>query len=55
MIIELIGTWIVVGFFSAVGWYGAQKTVLEPYADPYFAKQKVVQTETKPEVKQEEN
>jgi len=32
----LIGTWIVVGFFSAVGWGVAQKTVVEPYINPAF-------------------
>ena len=34
MIIELIGTWIVIGFFSAIGWGTAQKTVVEPYLNP---------------------
>jgi hypothetical protein len=34
----LIGTWIVVGFFSAVGWGVAQKTVVEPYINPAFDK-----------------
>jgi len=34
MIIELIGTWIVIGFFSAIGWGTAQKTVVEPYINP---------------------
>ena len=34
----IIGTWIVVGFFSAVGWGVAQKTVVEPYINPAFEK-----------------
>jgi hypothetical protein len=34
MIVELIGTWIVIGFFSAIGWGAAQKTVVEPYINP---------------------
>jgi hypothetical protein len=34
MIIELIGTWIVIGFFSAIGWGTAQKTLVEPYINP---------------------
>ena len=34
----LIGPWIVVGFFSAVGWGVAQKTVVEPYINPAFDK-----------------
>ena len=34
----IIGTWIVVGFFSAVGWGVAQKTVVEPYINPAFDK-----------------
>lgn len=32
MIIE----WIIVGFFSAIGWGFAQKTVVEPYINPAF-------------------
>jgi len=46
MIIELIGTWMVIGFFSAIGWGAAQKTVVEPYVNP--AIEKVIPT-TKPE------
>ena len=38
MILELIGTWIVVGFFSAIGWGTAQKTVVEPYINPAIEK-----------------
>ena len=38
MIIELIGTWIVIGFFSAIGWGTAQKTVVEPYLNPAIEK-----------------
>jgi hypothetical protein len=34
VIIELIGTWIVIGFFTAIGWGTAQKTVVEPYINP---------------------
>ena len=34
MIIELIGTWLLVGFVTAVGWGTAQKTVVEPYINP---------------------
>ena len=34
MIIELIGTWIVIGFFSALGWGTAQKAIVEPYINP---------------------
>lgn len=34
MIIELIGTWLVIGFFTAIGWGVAQKTVVEPYVNP---------------------
>ena len=32
----IVATWIVVGFFSAVGWGVAQKTVVEPYINPAF-------------------
>ena len=38
MIIELIGTWIVIGFFSAIGWGTAQKAVVEPYINPAIEK-----------------
>ena len=34
MIIELIGTWLLVGFVSAIGWGTAQKAVVEPYVNP---------------------
>ena len=27
----IVATWITIGFFSAVGWGVAQKTVVEPY------------------------
>jgi hypothetical protein len=37
MIIELIGTWLIVGFFSAIGWNVADETVNKPYLDPYLA------------------
>jgi hypothetical protein len=37
----IIATWIVVGFFSAVGWGVAQKTVVEPYINPAFDKVEV--------------
>jgi hypothetical protein len=30
--------YIGIGFLSAIGWYGANKTLLEPYGDPYFEK-----------------
>lgn len=38
MIIELIGTWLLVGFVSAIGWNVADETVNKPYLDPYIAK-----------------
>jgi hypothetical protein len=30
----LIATWTEVGFFSAIGWWGANHYVIEPYAPP---------------------
>jgi hypothetical protein len=30
----LIATWTVVGFFSAIGWWGANHYVIEPYFPP---------------------
>jgi len=38
MIIELMGTWLIVGFFTAIGWGVAQKTVVEPYVNPAIEK-----------------
>jgi hypothetical protein len=43
MILELIGTWIIIGFFSSVGWNVADETVNKPYLDP--ALQKMVKTD----------
>lgn len=37
MIIELIGTWMVIGFFSAIGWGAADKAVVDPYIKPAIA------------------
>ena len=34
MILELIGTWLLVGFVSAIGWNVADETVNKPYLDP---------------------
>jgi hypothetical protein len=48
MIIELIGTWMVIGFFSAIGWGTAQKAVVEPYVNPAIEKV-IPQTTTTPE------
>jgi hypothetical protein len=54
MIIELIGTWVVVGFFTAIGWGAAQKTVVEPYINP--AIEKVIPAEpTKTEATNSDN
>jgi len=39
MIIELIGTWLLVGFVSAVGWNVADETVNKPVLDPWLSKQ----------------
>jgi hypothetical protein len=47
MVIELIGTWVIVGFFSAVGWNLADKTVNKPHIDPWL--EKTMATEKKPE------
>jgi hypothetical protein len=38
MIIELIGTWLLVGFVTAIGWGTAQKVVVEPYVNPAIEK-----------------
>ena len=39
MIIELIGTWLLVGFVSAIGWNVADETVNKPVLDPWLSKQ----------------
>jgi hypothetical protein len=38
MIIELIGTWLLVGFVSAIGWNLADETVNKPLIDPWIEK-----------------
>ena len=38
MIIELIGTWLIVGFFTSIGWKTADETVNKPYLEPYLEK-----------------
>lgn len=53
MIIELIGTWMVIGFFSAIGWGAAQKTVVEPYVNP--ALEQVVPQPAKPDAPNSDN
>jgi hypothetical protein len=47
MIIELIGTWLLVGFVSAVGWNVADETVNKPYVDPYLSKKNGYYRKTK--------
>ena len=55
MILELIGTWMIIGFFSAVGWNVANETVNKPYIDPYLAKKiDSKTTDTKPQPPTEE-
>ena len=34
----LVATWVTVGFFSAIGWYGANHYVIEPYFPPPIEK-----------------
>jgi hypothetical protein len=46
MILELMATWLLVGFVSAVGWNVADETVNKPYLDPYLAKK--MGTDNKP-------
>jgi len=47
VIIELIATWLLVGFVSAVGWNVADETVNKPYIDPYLSKK--MGTDKKPD------
>jgi len=46
LIIELIGTWLLVGFVSAVGWNVADETVNKPVLDPWLSKQVQVNGKT---------
>jgi hypothetical protein len=34
----IIAGWVVVGFFSAIGWYGANHYVIEPHFPPAIEK-----------------
>jgi hypothetical protein len=43
MVIE----WIVVGFFSAIGWWSANHYVIEPYFPEPIVKEKKIETNTK--------
>ena len=54
MILELIGTWMVIGFFSAIGWGAADKAVVEPYVKPAISKA-MDQPQTKPEAPNTDN
>lgn len=55
MILELIGTWMIIGFFSAVGWNVADETVNKPYLDPWIQKKVDSKTaDTKPQPPTEE-
>jgi hypothetical protein len=55
MIIELIGTWLLVGFVSAVGWNVADETVNKPYLDPWIQKKidsKATDTKSQPSIEE---
>jgi hypothetical protein len=44
----LVATWTIVGFFSAIGWYGANYYVITPYLpEPVFKEKKVEEVTTK--------
>ena len=46
----LVLTWITVGFFSAVGWWGANYYVITPYLpEPVYAEKKLEKVEQKKE------
>ena len=56
MFFEFIGSWIVAGFFSAIGWNIADETVNKPYLDPWIAKKiDNKNTDTKPQPPTEES
>ena len=44
----LVGSWIVVGFFSAIGWYGANYYVITPYLpEPVYKEKRVEEVKAK--------
>jgi len=45
MILELMGTWVIIGFFTAIGWGAADKAVVEPYIKPAIEKMQQPKTE----------
>ena len=40
-------SYIVIGFLSAFGWWGANKFVIEPHLDPYFNKTEMKENDGK--------
>jgi hypothetical protein len=49
----LVAEWLVVGFFSAIGWWSANYYVITPYLpEPVFKEKRV--EETKTEIKKDE-
>jgi len=40
----LVATWVVVGFFSAIGWWSANHYVIEPYFPEPVVKEKKMET-----------
>jgi hypothetical protein len=44
----LVATWTIVGFFSAIGWYGANYYVITPYLpEPVFKEKKIEEVQPK--------
>ena len=41
----LVGTWVVVGFFSAIGWWGANHYVIEPHFPEKIVKERKLKEE----------
>jgi hypothetical protein len=43
----LVAGWVVVGFFSAIGWWSANHYVIEPYFPEPIVKEKKIETKVK--------
>ena len=40
----IVATWVVVGFFSAIGWWSANHYVIDPYFTEPIKKERKVET-----------
>jgi hypothetical protein len=51
----LVATWVVVGFFSAIGWWGANYYVITPYLpEPIFKESKATDKKEEPNIEKKD-